>query len=307
MTTAFTLPAAAGQLTEPESITIAGQIQTLPLSTPLAPEPIHTTYVHQPGAQPPFLLVHGFDSSLLEYRRLIPQLAPQHEVWAVDLLGFGFTERRRALPYNPEAIKTHLYTFWQTQIQQPMVLLGASMGGAAAIDFTLTYPAAVSQLILIDSAGIPQRPWTWRLMFPPLDRLATEFLRSPRVREEISRKAYADAKWATADATCCASLHLEDPLWSWSLMQFTKSGGYGSFAAQLPELHQSTLLLWGEQDQILGTKDVAQFSQTLPNAELVWIPQAGHVPHLEQSARVAAEILKFVAQDAVQDAALGKR
>ncbi|MGB0564055.1 MAG: alpha/beta fold hydrolase [Spirulinaceae cyanobacterium] len=294
MKTAFALPAAAQALTEPESVAIAAQIQTVPLRTPLDADPIHTAYVHQPGEQPPILLVHGFDSSLLEYRRLIPKLAPHHEVWAMDLLGFGFTERRQALPYNPDAIKTHLYQFWQTQIQQPVVLLGASMGGAAAIDFSLTYPEAVSQLILIDSAGIPQRPWTWRLMFPPLDRWATEFLRSPRVREQISRKAYADAKWVTDDANCCASLHLADPLWSWSLMQFTKSGGYGSFAAQLPELSQRTLLLWGEQDQILGTKDTAKFTQLLPNHELVWIPQAGHVPHLEQSAQVAQEILQFV-------------
>ncbi|NEO87813.1 MAG: alpha/beta hydrolase, partial [Spirulina sp. SIO3F2] len=284
---------------EPESIAIAQAIQAVPILTPSSPDPVQTPYVHQAGEKPPILLLHGFDSSLFEYRRLLPKLAPQHEVWAIDLFGFGFTERRPELTYNPEAIKAHIQAFWQTQIQQPVILVGASMGGAAAIDFTLSHPEAVRQLILIDSAGIPQRPWTWRLMFPPLDKWATEFLRSPKVREQISRKAYADEKWVTADANCCAALHLDVPDWSLSLMNFTKSGGYGSFAKQLPDLKQPTLLLWGERDAILGTKDANVFTQLLPNAKLVWIPEAGHVPHLEQSARVATEILQFVAQDAV--------
>lgn len=298
MTTAFTLPAAASNLSEPESIAIAQQIQQVPLSTSLTSEAISTTFVYQPGEQPPILLVHGFDSSLLEYRRLLPKFAPNHEVWLVDLLGFGFTERRPEVSYSPEAIKAHLYEFWQTQIQRPVILVGASMGGAAAIDFTLTYPDTVSQLILIDSAGIPKRPWTSKLMFPPLDRWAAEFLRSPKVREQISRKAYADQKWVTADANCCASLHLEIPNWDLALMTFTKSGGYGSFTAQLPELKQPTLLLWGEKDEILGTKDVKVFTKLLPNHQMVWVPDAGHVPHLEQSEFVAREILQFVAKNA---------
>jgi pimeloyl-ACP methyl ester carboxylesterase len=58
------------------------------------------------------------------------------------------------------------------------------MGGAAAIDFTLTYPEAVKKLVLIDSAGASSSAMG-RFMFPPLGYLATEFLRNPKVRDRI--------------------------------------------------------------------------------------------------------------------------
>jgi pimeloyl-ACP methyl ester carboxylesterase len=232
----------------------------------------------------------------LEYRRLLPKLPAAHPVWAVDLFGFGFTERRPDWDYHPGAIKTHLYHFWQTHIQQPMILVAASMGGAAAIDFALTYPDLVAQLVLIDSAGIPDRPWTWRLMFWPLDAWATEFLRSAQVRDRISRSAYFDERYVTPDANCCASLHVTMPHWDRALMKFTKSGGYGTFLPQLPHLQAPTLILWGERDRILGTKDAAILAQHIPQSELVWIAQAGHVPHLEQSQAVADAIAQFISQ-----------
>ncbi|MFM6472321.1 MAG: alpha/beta fold hydrolase, partial [Dolichospermum sp.] len=90
----------------------------------------------------PILLIHGFDSSVLEYRQILPLLAENNQVWAVDLLGFGFTDRLPGITYSPESIKTHLFCFWQTLINRPVILVGASMGGATAIDFTLTYPEA---------------------------------------------------------------------------------------------------------------------------------------------------------------------
>jgi pimeloyl-ACP methyl ester carboxylesterase len=69
--------------------------------------------VHQGKGGTPILLLHGFDSSVLEFRRLLPLLATENETWAVDLLGFGFTDRIAGIPFSPSAIKTHLYYFWK--------------------------------------------------------------------------------------------------------------------------------------------------------------------------------------------------
>ena len=71
------------------------------------------------------------------------------------------------IPLNPENIKIHLYHFWKTIIKQPVILVGASMGGAAAIDFTLTYPEAVEKLVLIDSAGLAKQPAISKFMISP--------------------------------------------------------------------------------------------------------------------------------------------
>ena len=151
------LPKSIAQLTESTSIALAQSIQREAITTPLNSEPIATTYVRQGSRNTPILLIHGFDSSVFEFRRLLPLLATENETWAVDLLGFGFTERASGLPFSARAIESHLYYFWKTLISQPVILVGASMGGAVAIDFTLKYPESVKQLVLIDSARSVER------------------------------------------------------------------------------------------------------------------------------------------------------
>ena len=287
------LPSEASSLTESTSIALAKQIQQVFIPTPLSKDEIATTYVQQGSERTPILLIHGFDSSLLEFRRLLPLLAAQQSTYAVDLLGFGFTQRNLDISLNPDNIKTHLYHFWQTVIQQPAIIAGASMGGAAAIDFTLTYPEAVAKLVLLDSAGLAKQPAIGKLMFPPFDTFATEFLRNPKIRQSISRAAYYDKSFASLDAQTCAALHLKCPDWNKSLIAFTKSGGYGSFASTISQIQQPTLIVWGRQDKILGTKDAVKFERGIPQTKLVWIDNCGHVPHLEQPAATAREILAF--------------
>lgn len=292
------------QLTESTSIALAQQIECADIFTPLSPEPIATAFVRQgegnvPEGNTPMVLLHGFDSSVFEFRRLLPLLATHRPTWAIDLLGFGFTERHlknqsATISFSAIAIKAHLYYTWKTLIGQPVVLVGASMGGAAAIDFALTYPEAVRQLVLIDSAGFSAAPAMGKFLIPPLGYLATAFLRNLKVRQNISLKAYHDPTFASADALRCAALHLEQTGWQQALIAFTRSGGYGSFQAKLAQLQASTLILWGEHDQILGTTDAEKFQQAIPQSQLVWIPACGHVPHLEKPQETAHAILDFV-------------
>ena len=297
------IPAEANNLTESTSLELLKRIEVEPILTPfsdraivkrLGKAEIATTYVRQGSGTPAILLLHGFDSSVLEFRRLLPLLAKEKETWAVDLLGFGFTERLAGITYSAEEIKTHLYYFWKTKIEQPIILVGASMGGAAAIDFTLTYPDVVDKLVLIDSAGLANPPSIAKLMFPPLDYLATAFLRNPKVRQNISRTAYYDKNLASIDAQICAALHLKCVAWDRALTAFTKSGGYGSFAKRLTQIRQPTLILWGKEDKILGTKAAEDFHKAIAHSKLVWIERCGHVPHLEQPQITARAILDFV-------------
>ncbi|MFZ4639799.1 MAG: alpha/beta fold hydrolase [Nodosilinea sp.] len=290
------LPVNAQALTEPTSIALANLVQRVDLVTPLTPIALPTTYALTGVGLAPLVLLHGFDSSLLEFRRLLPQLAPYRQTWALDLLGFGFSDRHLSPTLSPAAIKTHLYSFWQQLVAQPMVLIGASMGGAVAIDFALTYPQAIAALVLIDSAGFATGPAMEKIMVPPLDRLATAFLRHPWVRRSISRQAYFDRSLVTPDAELCASLHLQCPDWQQGLIRFTQSGGYTFLADQIPNLTSPTLVIWGEQDRILGSQDAHRFNQAIADSQLVWIPRSGHVPHLEQPEAVARAIANFIEQ-----------
>lgn len=292
------LPKSIAQLTESTSIALGQSIQQEAITTPLTEGPIATTYVRQGSGNTPILLIHGFDSSVFEYRRLLPLLAENNETWAVDLLGFGFTERAAGSAFNQKAIATHLYYFWKTLISLPVILVGASMGGAAAIDFTLAHPEAVKKLVLIDSAGFAVTSNKGKFLIPPLGYLATSFLRNPKIRQKISVNAYFDETLASVDAQTCAALHLEMPNWNQALIAFTKSGGYGGFGEKLSQIQQQTLILWGKQDRILGTADAEKFKSAIANSQLIWIPDCGHVPHLEKPQITAQHILEFTAKAA---------
>lgn len=287
------LPELVEQLTESTSIALAQNIEPKAIATPLSEQPIVTTSVHQGSGGTPILLLHGFDSSVVEFRRLLPQLAAENETWAVDMLGFGFTDRIAEIQFSPAAIATHLYYFWKTLIDQPVILVGASMGGAAAIDFTLTHAHAVKKLVLIDSAGFTSGPAISKFLFPPLGYLATQFLRHPKVRERVSRTAYRDQNLVSPDAQLCAALHLNMPGWDQALIAFTKSGGYSSFREKLAQIDKPTLILWGEDDRILGTGDADKFKGAIADSQLIWIEDCGHVPHLEQPQITAQHILEF--------------
>lgn len=270
-------------------------MRSIPISTTLQVDAIATNFAQQGKGSPPLLLLHGFDSSLLEFRRLLPRLATEAQVWAVDLLGFGFTERPADLQISPLSIRKHLHSFWQTCIQEPVVLVGASMGGAAALDFLLTYPDLVQKLVLIDSAGYQNGPMLGRFLGDRPGYWLTEgFLKKESVRQRISEKAYFDRSYASVDAQRCAALHLNCSGWSKALISFTRSGGYASFRSRLEQVHCPTLVLWGECDRILGMKDATQFERLIPDCRLQWIPKCGHVPHLEKAALTANAILEFM-------------
>lgn len=284
------------QLTETESISLAKSIEYKEIITPLSKDAIATSYVQQGDTGTPILLLHGFDSSVLEFRRLLPRLATQNQTWAVDLLGFGFTDRPSNIKINPSAIAVHLHCFWKTLINQPVTLVGASMGGAAAIDFTLTYPEAVKKLVLIDSAGFTAGSAMGKFMFSPLDYLATQFLRNPKVRASISRTAYKDKSCASLDAQLCGALHLNMPGWDTALIAFTKSGGYSSFKDKLAQVKQPTLILWGDADRILGIADAEKLNNAISHSQLIWLRDCGHIPHLEQPQLTSQHILKFISR-----------
>ncbi len=285
------LPEAAVGLTEATSVAIAQQIQWADVKLPFAT--VATSYVRQ-GEGVPILLLHGFDSSLLEFRRLVPLLAQHAQVWAMDLLGFGFCDRTATQKVNPQAISQHLLSFCQQVIAQPVVLVGASMGGGVAIDFAVSHPEWVERLVLIDAVGFATGGAIGKVMFSPLDKWATNFLRNPTVRRKISEKAYYDRALVTADAELCASLHLLMPDWQAALIAFTKSGGYNFLSKRILQINRPTLVLWGRQDQILGVKDAARFQQEIPDCELIWIEQCGHVPHLEKPKETADYMARFL-------------
>ena len=287
------LPSAIAQLRNSTTIAVAQSLKRQSIITSLIKQPIATSYCHQGAGGTPILLLHGFDSSLLEFFRLIPLLATHNETWAVDLLGFGFTERVRGISFSPATIKMHLYEFWKTLINEPVILVGASMGGATAIDFTLTYPNCVKQLVLINSVGYSGSFPIGQFLFPPFDFLAMEWWQFLKRQTLADAKAESNRDSAYLDALLCATLPLEMPGWYESILTFTKTGGYSLTEEQITQIDKPTLILWGELDNFLAQGDAEKFNKAIAHSILHKIKGCGHAPQFEQPQVIARQILAF--------------
>ena len=286
------LPDDVNSLHNSDAISFAKSIKRIPISTSLSNRAIATAYNKTGNNNPPILLLHGFDSSLLEYRSIYPLLT-EHETWAVDLLGFGFTERLSNIPCNPQTIKEHLYCFWRETIDRPVVLVGASMGGAIAIDFATNYPDAVDKLVLINSVGFSGSFILGKLLFKPIDWFAVEFLRQRRMQTLFWGKNFGLLDPDIEDAIRCAALPSLMPDWEKAIADFTRSGGYYFLENRIPLISQPTLILWGDKEDLLGKEAPLKFERAIANSKLVWL-QAGHTPHWEHPKTVAGQILKFI-------------
>lgn len=288
------LTSQVNQLKDLEAIAFVKSIETIALTTCLSQQPILTTYIHQGCGVTPILLLHGFDSSILEFRHLLPLLAAQNETWAVDLLGNGFTQRLKEIQYSPNTIKLHLYEFWKTLINQPIILIGASMGGATAIDFTLAYPKVVKSLVLINSLGYTCAPTFSKYLFPPFDFLAVEYLRQRHIWAFNVGSILPNLDTKILSAIGCAMLHQEMPLWYDAMISYVKSGGYSDLANSIAKVDKPTLILWGEADHMLPLEDAEKFHQDIANSRLIKLKNCGHAPQIEQPQMTYKHIFQFL-------------
>lgn len=292
-------PASATDIQDPTAIALFHQIQHQIVQVPYQQDclPISTASVHQVAAysenHAPLLLLHGFDSSLLEFHRILPRLLHYRELWAIDLYGFGFTEYVDRMPVTPLTIRQHLHQVVRAWIHQPVTLVGASLGGAVAIDFALYHSSWVRSLILIDSVGFSGSFPLGTVLPALIVDWGVEWLHFRKWIALTMLNLLPSAHASVQAALHCSLLHHQMPGWKAATASFTRSGGYGYISDRICQIQQPTLILWGEADDILGTQDAEQFKQRIPQSKLQWIQQAGHVPHYDQPQQVAELILSF--------------
>jgi len=272
---------AAASLLDPQGRALAAAVQWWEL--PGWPEAWPVAVV---GQGPPLLLLHGFDSSHLEYRRLAPLLSSHHQLFIPDLFGFGFCPRPSNAAFNPGAVLTHLEVLLQHVLQRsgaPSVgLIGASMGGSVAVELARRQPGQVNRLLLLAPAGLTGKP----MPVPPLlDQLGARFLALPGVRRGLCRSALAEPDRDVGPAELeIASLHLRCPNWAGALGAFARSGGFAGCGEPLPG--QPIQVLWGANDRILRAPQ-KRAAQALLGERITELAACGHLPHIDQPATVA--------------------
>jgi pimeloyl-ACP methyl ester carboxylesterase len=283
---------AAASLLDPQGRDLAAAVEWWPL--PGYPDPWPVAVV---GDGPPALLLHGFDSSFLEFRRLAPLLRERHRLYIPDLHGFGFSPRNGQASNGPGAVLDHLEVL-VAAIQQrqddttPVQLIGASMGGSVAVELARRLGDRVAGLLLLAPAGLTGRP----MPVPPLlDGLGVRFLALPGVRRGLCRTAFADPDGDVgAPELEIASLHLRTPGWAQALAGFARSGGFAGCGDPLPP--QPIRVLWGANDRILRPPQ-KRAALALLGERVRELDACGHLPHIDQPEQVALAWRDHVSAD----------
>ncbi len=229
------------------------------------------------------LLLHGFDSCFLEYRRLTPLLKKNNKLIIPDLYGFGFCPRSSGNKYGFKYLMKHLNSMLDYfSNNHPIGVIGASMGGALALELARQNPKKINKLLLLSPAGLagknPKIPW-------PFNQLGAFFLSQQFVRRSLCRQAFADPTNSVGPAEeQIASIHLKVPGWQSSLADFAADGGVSDCG--LPKPTQPLKIILGKYDRIIP-KNEKEETNSIYSSNIEIATNSGHLPHLEEPKLVA--------------------
>ena len=245
--------------------------------------------------EPALVLLHGFAASTFSWREVMDPLAGDgHRVVAFDRQGFGLTERpmpgewQGESPYSPEAQADLTVGLMDALEIERAVLVGNSAGGTTAVLTALTHPERVEKLVLVDPAiyqggGSPLPRWLSPLLrTPQARRLGPLFVRSIQEwGQEFGRSAWHDPSKFTPEIWEGFTRPLRAENWDRALWELTAASHPLGLEDRLDEIGVPVLVITGDDDRIVPTEQSVRLASELPGAELVVIPNCGHVPQEE--------------------------
>jgi pimeloyl-ACP methyl ester carboxylesterase len=247
------------------------------------------------GSGPPVILVHGFGSSIYTWAEVIPILARDHDVIAVDLPGFGGSD----VPghFDREASAELLARVMDGLGVLRASFAGNSLGGALSAVTAARHPGRVDRLVLIDAAGYnlsPQdRPPMLRMMAAIPGRLQDLWPQRPVLRMGLKQVFYDDSR-VTHDKVEEYLAPMARPGARKAARALLASGETFGLPGLLKGVRAPTLVIWGADDVWVPPADADRFVRDIPGARKVLIPQCGHVPQEEKPQEVAALIADFL-------------
>jgi pimeloyl-ACP methyl ester carboxylesterase len=251
-------------------------------------------YVEQ-GAGPPLVLVHGFLGSTVTFRELIERLAPYRRTVALDLPGFGYSDRPLDIDRSHTAVAELLCAALDRLGIARAAVLGHSMGGVIAARLAVAHPERVERLILV---GSPAPDEVRRLPLYPLLRpvlpilFALTLANLPRLRRSLRGLTY-DPTFLTDDRWQAYTRPSRLRGSTYALIKLL-----GDIRRDVPldpaRIGVRTLLLWGEADTAVPLRVAHRLHALLPDARLEVVPRAGHLVLEEQPDASADAILRFL-------------
>jgi pimeloyl-ACP methyl ester carboxylesterase len=251
------------------------------------------------GSGSPVVLLHGFASSIYTWKDVLPALARDHDVVALDFPGFGESDQPPDLDGSRfPALVVELMD--RLDIHEA-ALVGNSMGGATAVGVAATHPDRVTALVLIDSAGFnlaPEgRPWILRLAGSDS---SARWLERMHVRGWLLRiglrQVFYDSKLVTQERfdEYLAPLVRPGAVTSMTALLAARARESSSFPELVRRVRAPTLVIWGREDRWIPVEQADLFEAAIPGAHQRILDACGHLPQEERPQEVVQLVTDFL-------------
>jgi pimeloyl-ACP methyl ester carboxylesterase len=268
---------------------------TLPPDLYLQVNGIETRYWQMGEGERNIILLHGGNGSIEFWLYNVATLAAHYRVYAFDMVGSGKSA-------NPDATYSLAYQaeflcgFMDALNIEAATLVGNSMGGGVALAFTKSHADRVDKLVLVDSMGFGKEiSWGIRLITLPT---IVGLLRPGRwMIPAMLKSNFYDANLLPPEW-----IELRYPIFAIPgrnrviLNLGRRSDVYRSILDSLTNIHQQTLIVWGEFDRIIPVQHAYIAAANLPNNRLEIFPNCGHHPYLEYPDKFNQLVLDFLAE-----------
>jgi len=239
------------------------------------------------GSGEPVVLVHGFGTEpSVNWHQQLPALRRRFQVVAPDLPGFGASDRigdERTIAFQVETLHELLGRLGHRSVR----LIGHSMGGWISLAFAATYPEMVSQLVVVDAAGLRFDPdlTLQRILLPECagdvhDLLLANFQRPPRLPGFVLRDVLRMCRREAAGRT-----------------EILRQLVYGEefLDERLAHIAAPTLIVWGRTDPLTPLAVGERLAVGIADSELVVFDDCAHSPNLERPRPFNELLLGFLA------------
>ena len=262
----------------------------------------HRVHYAAAGRGPALVLVHGFAGYSFTWRRNLDALGQRFRVYALDLPGFGYSDRPPGYPYSIRAAADLIQQFADAVGERQVCLVGHSWGGAASLLCAASDPALVRKLVL----AAPVNPFDRHLVkwlavggTPVLAdvalhgaRLAIRSLAAWLLRHVI----YGDPRRVTDETIEGYVGPLRHPTTVTVFRRTFAAWDLESINAALPNVSQPVMLLWGDRDRVVRPESSGPLAAAL-RAELRIVANCGHLLPEEAPEIFDHLLLEFLLRD----------
>jgi proline-specific peptidase len=266
---------------------------------------INTRYQKVGDRGEPIILIHGSGASSEYWYKNIFDLAKQHQVYSLDLVGSGKSDKPDRT-YTYDDLMQFVVNFMDALGLSNISLVAASSGGAIALKLALAYPERLNKLVLATSAGLGKKvSLGMRIASIPF---LGEILNCPSqqtVKLFIEQGAYNSKLFFTEEFIDLVDRNLSLEILKFQLRTFRTTANFWGMKSEflqtirdrLSEIKTPTLIIWGKQDRVIPVEYAQVAVNNIPNANLDLFDRCGHWSYLEYPDRFNRSILKFLATD----------